>query len=199
MKCIVLDAMGVIYKVGDDVVELLHPFMMEKGGTADLAEIGRIYIDISVGKMTSSEFWEAVGVAPELEDEYLQRHILNEGLIEFLEETKSRAIPVWCLSNDVSEWSRKLRSNFKIEGYFQGFIISGDVKLRKPDPAIYQLLIGEVKCEPPDITFVDDNVRNLDAAAELHIGTVLFNPSGKVGAGRHREVSSFKQLGELIR
>ncbi len=198
MKFVVLDAMGVIYRVGDDVVELLHPFIAEKGGTSDLAEIARIYTDISLGKMTSAEFWRAVGISPELEDEYLRRHILREGLIEFLEEMKSAAMPVWCLSNDVSEWSKKLRRNFKIEGYFRGFIISGDVKLRKPDPAIYQLLIGRIKCEPRDITFVDDNVRNLDAAAELHIGTVLFNSSGNVGISKHREVSSFEQLVELL-
>ena len=178
MKCVVLDAMGVIYEVGDDVVDLLHPFLIEKGGVVDLAEIIRIYIDASLGKMTSDEFWRAAGIAPEMEDEYLRRHILRKGLIDFLEEMKSAGIPVWCLSNDVSEWSRKLRRNFKIESYFQGFIISGDVRLRKPDPAIYQLLIERLKCEPRDITFVDDNVRNLDAAAELRIGTVLFNSFG---------------------
>jgi len=83
-------------------------------------------------------------------------------------------------------------------GYFREFIISGDVGLRKPDPAIYQLLIGRLKCKADEILFVDDNVRNLDAAAGQGIATVLFDSSGRALSVKHRVVSSFAELGTLI-
>ena len=62
MKIVVLDAMGVIYQVGDDVADLLYPFIIEKGGAADLAQISRFYIEASLGKITAADFWEAVVV-----------------------------------------------------------------------------------------------------------------------------------------
>jgi len=39
MKVLVLDAMGVIYPVGDDVRGLLYPFILEKRGVFDFAVI----------------------------------------------------------------------------------------------------------------------------------------------------------------
>lgn len=35
MRCVVLDAMGVIYSAADDVAELLIPFVRASGGTVD--------------------------------------------------------------------------------------------------------------------------------------------------------------------
>ena len=175
MKYVVLDAMGVIYSAHDDVAELLYPFIVEKGGLNDLDQIINIYIETSLGKMSSAEFWKKVELDPAMEDEYLSRHVITEGLMEFLEGMRFPGVSVWCLSNDVSEWSRKLRRKFGIEGYFQGFIISGDIGLRKPNPAIYELLVERLKCSPGDITFVDDNVKNLDVPARAGIHTVLFN------------------------
>ena len=198
MKHLVLDAMGVIYQVGDDVTDLLHPFIVEKGGLNDLNQINNIYIDASLGKMASADFWKTVGLDPVVEDEYLSRHVITGGLVEFLGEMRLRGVDVWCLSNDISEWSRKLHRNFKIEGYFKGFIISGDVGLRKPDPAIYELLIGRLKCKVDDILFVDDNIRNLDAAAVKGIDTVLFDPSGQAPSVKLRVVSSFTELWKSI-
>jgi HAD superfamily hydrolase (TIGR01509 family) len=199
LKYLVLDAIGVIYTAHDDVAELLHPFIVEKGGLDDLNRINGIYIEASLGRMVSAGFWRAVGIDPKLEDEYLSRHVITGGLIGFLEEMRLQGVKVWCLSNDVSEWSCKLRRKFEIEGYFQGFIISGDVGLRKPAPAIYELLIDRLKCKANGILFVDDNIRNLDAAERKGIGTVLFNSSGRVITGKHKVASSFKKLGELVR
>ena len=42
LKVLVLDAMGVIYSIEDDVGELLHPFILEKGGIKDLKIINAI-------------------------------------------------------------------------------------------------------------------------------------------------------------
>jgi hypothetical protein len=42
-KILVLDAMGVIYAEGDDGQNLLHPFILEHGGCADVHEVIRFY------------------------------------------------------------------------------------------------------------------------------------------------------------
>ena len=194
-KVVILDAMGVMYSIGDDVKDLLCPFIAENGGISDIDKITSLYMVASLGNMTAAEFWQSVGVAPNLEDEYLQRHKLTDGLIEFLEAINSRGGEVWCLSNDLSEWATKLRDRFKIDRYLRGFVISGDVGIRKPDPAIFQHLIRQLDANPGDAVFVDDNPKNLDSATELGIQTILFDASGEnpIHSG-YETVRNFNEL-----
>jgi HAD superfamily hydrolase (TIGR01509 family) len=179
LRILVLDAMGVIYSIGNDDRDLLCPFIEEKGGTKDVSEIERLYHSTSLGNMSSAEFWEAVGLKPGLEDEYLQRYELTDGLTDFLEAVNSQGYEVWCLSNDISEWSKKLRARFGLDRYIRGFVISGDAGVRKPEQAIFDHLISQLTVSPHDAVFVDDQLRNLDAAAALGFNTILFAPAGQ--------------------
>ena len=52
MKCIVLDAMGVIFRAADDVADLLIPFVREAGGNMNANEIESAYLDASLGPTT---------------------------------------------------------------------------------------------------------------------------------------------------
>ena len=194
-KVVILDAMGVMYSIGDDVKDLLCPFIAEKGGISDMDKITSLYMAASLGNMTAIEFWQSAGVAPNLEDEYLQRHKLTDGLIEFLEAINSSGVEVWCLSNDLSEWSKKLRDRFKLDRYLRGFVISGDVGLRKPDHSIFQYLIRQLNVNAGDAVFVDDNPKNLDSAAKLGLKTILFDASGEnLSHSSYETVRNFNEL-----
>jgi len=194
LKYLVLDAMGVIYSVGDDVRDLLCPFIEEKGGSRDASRIESLYLSASLGGVSASEFWKAVNLSPEVEDEYLQRHKLTDGLINFLEAIQSRDYEVWCLSNDLSEWSKKLRARFGLDDYFRGFIVSGEVGIRKPASAVFDYLLQRLGTKPPEVTFVDDQLRNLDSAAALGFHTVLFDPIGGMLSVKHLVVVTFSEL-----
>jgi HAD superfamily hydrolase (TIGR01509 family) len=193
-KAVVLDAMGVIYLTGDDVGELLCPFIAEKSGSTDTQLIRQIYRSASLGEISSIDFWKAVGVSPKLEDEYLAKHLLSPGLTDFLDKLKQRGIKTWCLSNDIFEWSRKLRQRFRLEDYFEGFIISSDVGFRKPDTAIFRLLIKRLAYEPHEVVFVDDHQKNLDAAKAFGFETVLFESSASIPIYTSKVVHSFAEL-----
>lgn len=69
---LVLDAMGVIYPVSDDVRDLLVPFIQEHGGEADTSRIEALYRETSLGRKSARDFWRAVGLDPELEEKYLR-------------------------------------------------------------------------------------------------------------------------------
>ena len=193
MKTLVLDAMGVIYSVGDDVIDLLCPFIAGKGGLHDIARVTALYRAASLGRISAPEFWRAVSVDPSLEDEYLACHRLTDGLLNLLETLHRRGYPIWCLSNDVSEWSLKLRKRFGLDRFIQGFLISGDLGVRKPDRAIFEHLPKKTGTTPDDIILVDDNAANLDAAATLGIQTMLF-PGGPQSDGRHPAIHSCDEL-----
>jgi HAD superfamily hydrolase (TIGR01509 family) len=197
-KIIVLDAMGVIYSVKDDVQDLLYPFIAEKSGCENTEEIRELYIAASLGKMSSLEFWEAVDINPELEEEYLQRHTLTEGILEFLEEANHRGHEIWCLSNDLSEWSRKLRTRFKLEKKFAGFVISGDVGFRKPEEAIYREFLTQSLKNASEAIFIDDSRRNLDSAALLGFETVLFKTDERFAIENHKLAFNFDDVLSLL-
>jgi FMN phosphatase YigB (HAD superfamily) len=185
MKCIVLDAMGVIFRAADDVADLLIPFVREAGGSTNAKEIESAYLDASLGIIEADDFWNRVGLAPLVEDNYLSRHSLVPGVARFLRNAKHQRIPVWCLSNDIDRWSRKLRVAFDIEGLLAGAIISSAVNVRKPDRRIYQFLLEQSGYRAEDLLFVDDRARNVEAAATIGIRSLRF--SLDVGYGRLTE------------
>ncbi len=198
-KILVLDAMGVIYQSCDDVEELLVPFIRDKGSNIDKKIIEDHYTRTSLGEFSSEEFWTKVGVDYNLEDEYLDRHQLSVGLLDFLSAFKYRVkAPIYCLSNDVSEWSIKLRKKFQLNQYIERWFISGDLKIRKPSAGIYDVLIREANVKPTQMLFVDDREKNIAKANEFGIQTVLCkinnSAEGYRGEGESTVIYSFNEL-----
>lgn len=175
MSCLVLDAMGVVFRAADDVAELLVPFVAEQGGSHDSAAIETAYIDASLGAIGADEFWQRVGLDAAVEEDYLARHQLVTGVSALMQSAVDAGIALWCLSNDVGRWSRRLRQRLGLEAYFSGATISGDVGLRKPDPAIYQAVLEASGHAAADLLFVDDRTKNVDAARAAGIETILFD------------------------
>lgn len=58
--------------------------------------------------------------------------------------------------------------------WFDGIVVSGDEKTRKPFPEIYQLLLDRYKVQAGEALFIDDNLRNVKAAIELGINSHHF-------------------------
>lgn len=190
-----LDAMGVLYATGDDVGDLLVPFAHDKGSSAVAAEIEQAYLAASLGQIDAEEFWWQIGLDPRLEDDYLRRHRLADGVREFLAAAGTVFGTVCCISNDVSRWSAKLRRSFAIEASISPWLVSGDLGIRKPDERIYRQAIARLGVPASRLYFVDDRVKNLDAARQLGINTILFDPTGMATETPHL---SIRRLGDLL-
>jgi putative hydrolase of the HAD superfamily len=174
MDCIVLDAMGVIFRAADDVADLLIPFIAETGGNVSTEIIESAYLDASLGLINADEFWRKVGLDSSVEDKYLERHALTPGIESFLACAGEMAIPVWCLSNDVERWSIKLRIAFDLDNSLAGAIIRSAVGFRKPNPSIYQSLLEASRYRVDQLLFIDDRAKNVDAARSMGKRSVLF-------------------------
>ena len=174
---VLLDAMGVIYAACDDVGELLIPFLREPGSQAAEPLIQEAYLQASLGQISARTFWSTLGLDPELEDIYLARHRLHADLIDFIHRIPQRQ-QLACLSNDVSEWSAKLRRKFSLEALIPQWIISGDVGYRKPDARIYDIAAAQLGLSPERILFIDDRLANVQAARAQGMHAVLFETGG---------------------
>ena len=184
--------MGVIYQSGDDVSDLLIPFLREGGCLLPTADIRKCYAECSLGRCTTADLWRRLGLTGEaarLNQQYLRRYKLMQGIMPFLRKMHSRKVGVGCISNDCSEWSMQLRRNFRLEQYFFNWTISGDVHSRKPNPEIYETFVRTTAVAPQRCLFVDDRVKNLDAASRLGFRTVLFSECDSVGNGLQYHVA----------
>lgn len=65
----------------------------------------------------------------------------------------------------------------RLDAIFDTLVISGEVGLRKPDPAIFRLAADRLGLDVEACVFVDDLDRNVNAAAELGMHGVLYRHS----------------------
>ena len=137
-----LDAMGVIYDHGDDVNELLVPYVRSLGCTLTEDEINAYYIQCSLGRTTSTQLWGELGVANRANDiDYVSRHRLTPGVMDVLRMAKTREWTLACLSNDVAEWSLLLRRRFVLEGLITEWVFQ--------EKASFLLMIARRICSAP--------------------------------------------------
>lgn len=65
---------------------------------------------------------------------------------------------------------------------FERLFFSCRFGLVKPDPALYEQVLTELGVEPQDVTFVDDRVENVDAAAGLGLDARLCRGAAELAA-----------------
>lgn len=59
--------------------------------------------------------------------------------------------------------------------WFDGIVVSGKEKMRKPAPAFFQLLLDRYNANASTSLFIDDNIRNVKAAREFGIDLSLIH------------------------
>lgn len=58
--------------------------------------------------------------------------------------------------------------------WFEGIVVSGDEKTRKPFPEIYQTLLKRFNVDPADAVFIDDVIKNVQGAEQVGIKGIHF-------------------------
>ena len=97
--------------------------------------------------------------------------------IEILEFLISNNYQCYVLSNWSAETFEGMTDDYPFLKKFNGLIISGEDKIIKPDPAIYQLAIDRFNINPQKCVFIDDKLENIQAAKKLNFNVLhLINP-----------------------
>ncbi len=97
-----------------------------------------------------------------------------EGMYELVEELRGMGYGIYLLSNasfrQHDYWPRVPASKF-----FDGTLISADVKLVKPQPEIYRLLCDKFSLVPEECVFIDDSTSNAEGAYFCGINALVFH------------------------
>ena len=114
------------------------------------------------------------------------------GTVRILDELRGRGVRLFALSNWSAETFPVALERYPFLGWFDGIVISGEVKAAKPDVRIFQALIDRHEIEPPVTVFVDDNEPNVTAAAAMGFIALRFHDPDRLR-------DDLERLGLLVR
>ena len=92
--------------------------------------------------------------------------------VELFKRLKAtRKYKIYALTNwSAEKWDLALKL-FPFFNDFDGVIVSGQEKTRKPFPEIYTIILNRYQIIPENAIFIDDNEKNVKAAKKLKLKT----------------------------
>ncbi len=100
--------------------------------------------------------------------------------VEVMRELRRANVPVYALSNWARETYAVTRSRFPFLDEFDGILISGDVGIGKPDPAIFRELLQRFGLVAESTVFIDDSRANVAVARSMGFDAIEFESAGQV-------------------
>lgn len=99
------------------------------------------------------------------------------GMPALLDHLKQTGFLLCGLSNWSAETFPIVHKKYPFFDLFDDIILSGAVKLLKPDPIIFRLTLDRIKRKPEECLLIDDSPANIASARELGLATVQFQSS----------------------
>lgn len=140
-------------------------------------------IDFELGRVPEEEFWRIV--LDDLEVNYdwgkLNKIVLDHfrpigNPKKTLEELRKNYV-LGMVSNQ-TDWIDELNEKYGFKKYFDHYLISKEVSLRKPSKEIFNLLLERCKLKPEEVVFIDDTASYEENVKILGIDFINFkNPS----------------------
>jgi putative hydrolase of the HAD superfamily len=103
----------------------------------------------------------------------------NDELFAHYRALHGRGMRFALLTNNVREWEPFWRSKLPIDDIFETVVDSAFVGVRKPDAAIYAIVLERLALPAEACAFVDDVAVNVDAARGLGFAAVHFRDTAQ--------------------
>ncbi len=99
-----------------------------------------------------------------------------DGTVEIFKELiEAKTHRIYALTNWSAETFPVALERYDFLQWFEGILVSGTEKLKKPDPKIYNLILDRYKIHGPNSVFIDDNLRNIKASIDCGIHGIHFS------------------------
>lgn len=114
-------------------------------------------------------------------------------VVAILAELRATGVRLLAMTNWSAETYPLAIPRYPFLDWFEAVIVSGDVGLVKPDPAIFQLLIDRHGLEPARTVFIDDTEANIQTATSLGFRAIRFTSADAL----RRELTVMGVLGVI--
>jgi 2-haloacid dehalogenase len=99
------------------------------------------------------------------------------GTVDILRQLRLRSVPIYALSNWSAETFPIALDRFECLSWFNGVLLSAEVKLLKPGRRIFEIFLDKFRIEPSHAIYIDDRRENVEAAVELGMYGIMFRDS----------------------
>jgi len=189
MKNVIFDVGGVLLDWNPG--RLLEGYYADPGERAAMKAaifLHADWLELDRGVLSESALLERIGErarrpVPELANlfEVIRDSLLpKQDSVALLAELAARGVPLYCLSNMPAGIFSTLRERFEFWTHFDGIVVSGLVKLVKPEAAIFEHLLNRYGLAAEESVFIDDLPANVEAAKSLGFHGILFESAEQV-------------------
>ena len=119
------------------------------------------------GKLTGLAFWQNLLRAGGLD--------LPPAMLAWQQKLKDRGLLTGILSNMGDSVLANMERSFDWLHRFDVLVWSFQLRMSKPDPAIYRHILEELGTEPEEVLFLDDRLINVEAAQALGMKAIQFS------------------------
>ena len=95
------------------------------------------------------------------------------GMRAYMTELKARGYKLYGLSNWCSIIYRVMKE-YEIFNLLDGFVVSSDYQVVKPDAEIYRVLLDKYELKAEECVFADDRADNVEAAQKVGMQAIVF-------------------------
>jgi putative hydrolase of the HAD superfamily len=113
--------------------------------------------------------------------------LLPHGAIRILQElAASEEVELAILNNEARELNDYRIERFEFGRYFDVFLSSCYLGLRKPDPKIFEVALDVLQRDPEEVAFIDDRAGNCAAAEALGIHAIQYQDESQCAQALER-------------
>lgn len=96
------------------------------------------------------------------------------GMYDLVADLKQAGYGIYGLTNWASETFYTIVDDYPVFSLLDGMVVSGDVRLLKPDAAIFNCLLDKYGLKAEESVFIDDNAENVDGAIAAGLSAIRF-------------------------
>jgi len=104
------------------------------------------------------------------------------GTVDILERLRANKVPLYAITNFPAETFPLARKIFPFLGYFLDVAVSGEERIIKPDPRLYNILLERNRIDPLGAVYIDDNAKNIEVANALRLHGIHFKAPAQLEA-----------------
>lgn len=181
----------VIFDIGEVYLHLLAgsaKYVQQKMGTSVSETYFYEGLDpLMLGQNTENEYWEDMikknswNISVEDLKELVRKNFKEvKGTRKIIENLRQKGYKLALLSNHVKEWVEYSELIFDYHKLFHYTFYSYQLSLIKPDKDIFLALLRKLQVKPQECLFIDDSIKNIEAAKELGMKTIQFISAKKL-------------------
>lgn len=173
IKALILDCFGVFF--ADPIFKYMrNPNTLPE----DARALHTLDDQAAHGLLSKSNFIEKASVIlgsshKDIEQIFFQQMDRNDELLDMILKARD-TYKFALLSNIGADMMDGFFTPNERQSIFDTVILSGEVKLAKPDPAIFELTLGELGVQPAEAVFIDDSENHIKGALALGIPSIQF-------------------------